>query len=75
VGLKISFNKESFPIILEKMGYKIGLQGEVLDEYFNPVLDMDGNPFIEEEIFGIIDKMFITKESQMLGLQLPSTYI
>ena len=57
------------------MGYKIGLQGEVLDEYLNPVLDVDGNPFIEEEIFGIIDKMFITKESQMLGLQLPPTYI
>lgn len=64
---KITFNEKSILFVLEALGYGVNKDGYVQD-ICNLVKDVDGNPFKPEDIIGIIDNKFITKESQILEL-------
>lgn len=64
---KIIFDKKSIHFILEAIGLGVSKEGYVQD-ICNLVKDIDGNPFKPEDIIGVIDNKFITKESQILEL-------
>lgn len=64
---KITFNENSIIFVLEALGHGVNKDGYVQD-ICNLVKDIDGNTFKPEDIIGIIDRKFITKESQILSL-------
>lgn len=64
---KITFDEKSIHFVLEAIGLGVSKEGYVQD-ICNLVKDIDGNPFKPEDIIGIIDRKFITKESQILSL-------
>jgi len=64
---KIMFNERTILFVLEALGYGVNKDGYVQD-ICNLVKDIDGNPFKPEDIIGIIDHKFITKESQILNI-------
>jgi len=65
---KLIFDKGSIPFIIEAIGYKVGMLGEVLDKEGNPVFDVDGKIFFTNDIIGIVKGQFITRESQLFML-------
>jgi len=65
---KITFDKKSLPFIVEAIGYKTGIMGELLDNEDNPVLDLDKKPIFVEEIICIHKLGIVTRDSQMFTL-------
>lgn len=65
---KLIFDKGSIPFIIEAIGYKVGMLGEVLDKEGNPAFDVDGKIFFTNDIIGIVKGQFITRESQLFIL-------
>lgn len=65
--MKISFDNKSADFILEATGNKIDSNGFVVNantkEY---VLDADNNKFKAKNLIGILNKKYITKESQII---------
>jgi hypothetical protein len=69
---KITFDEKSIHFVLESIGLGVSKEGYVQD-VCNLVKDVDGNIFKPEDIIGVIDHKFITKESQILELNLNET--
>lgn len=65
---RILFDEKSVKFVLEAIGYKVDDFGAVKDSEGNFARDVDDKEFFADDLIGIVNKQFITRESQIYSL-------